>query len=157
MNRKAFIVEILKQIRDKQSITLKELGVDLQFLAEVSELILDEGLAKNIHVTRGGQGNKALHVSLSSATVTMKGLDYIEANVLQPSKNDLEPKIQIYAVPWPVDKTDTEVEENPPAMPQVDKFLEDSKHEILGVETAKVRHFTQYWYAVTIQYQNKIS
>ncbi|RDZ11511.1 hypothetical protein C3744_20840 [Priestia megaterium] len=158
MNRKELALEILKRIRDKQPMTTKELGVDLQFLAEVSEMVRDEGLAKNIHVTHGGQGNKALHISLSSAIITMAGLNYIEENDVQPSKeNDSKPKIQVCVIPWPEGKTVAEVEENPPTVPDAERFLENPNHEILAVECGKMLFFTKEWYTVTIQYTEKVS
>ncbi|MGU3395010.1 YjcQ family protein [Priestia sp. D51] len=158
MDRKKLALEILKRIRDKQPMTTKELGVDLQFLAEVSEMVRDEGLAKNIHVTRGGQGNKALHISLSSAIITMAGLNYIEENDVQPSEeNDSKPKIQVCVIPWPEGKTVAEVEENPPTVSDAERFLENPNHEIIAVECGKMLFFTKEWYTVTIQYTEKVS
>ncbi|MED4021986.1 hypothetical protein [Priestia aryabhattai] len=69
----------------------------------------------------------------------------------------MEPKLQICAVPWPKGKTDAEVEENPPKVPEAEKFLKDPNIEVIDWHCAKMLHFTQYWYTVTIQYKDKIS
>ncbi|MBY0196402.1 hypothetical protein H7U05_03670 [Priestia megaterium] len=67
----------------------------------------------------------------------------------------MEPKLQICAVPWPKGKTDAEVEENPPTVPEAERFINDPNNEIIDWHCAKVFHFTQYWYAITIQYTEK--
>ncbi|WP_341284693.1 YjcQ family protein [Priestia megaterium] len=160
MDRKTIILEILKRLRDKKEVKQQDLGLDLESFGEVSEMILNEGLANGIKVQRGGQGSRVLYAWYSSAKITLLGLQYIEANDTEESSTDEsneEPKLQIYAVPWPKGKTDAEVEENPPSVPQAEKFLKDPNIEIIDWHNAKVLHFTQYWYAVTIQYKEKVS
>lgn len=160
MDRKTIMLEILKRLRDGKEVKYSDLGIDLKVFGEISEMILDEGFAKGIRLQRGGQGGNFAYVWYSSAKITINGLNYIELNDTDESstiENNTEPKLQIYAVPWPKGKTDAEVEENPPSVPQAEKFLKDPNIEIIDWHNAKVLHFTQYWYAVTIQYKEKVS
>ena len=69
----------------------------------------------------------------------------------------MKPKIQVCVIPWPEGKTVNEVEENPPTVPDAERFLENPNHEILAVECGKMLFFTKEWYTVRIQYTEKVS
>lgn len=80
MNRKKLVYSILKELEQGNEPKQKDYELDLEQWGEISELILDEGYARNIKVTRAGIGNKVVMVWYNTAKITMKGIEFLEEN-----------------------------------------------------------------------------
>lgn len=80
MNRKKLIYSILKELEQGNEPKQADYEIDLEQWGEVSELIRDEGFAKNVTVQRAGIGNKVVYAWYSSAKITMAGIEFLEEN-----------------------------------------------------------------------------
>ncbi|PLT29825.1 YjcQ family protein [Peribacillus deserti] len=78
MNRKKLIYSILKEIDQGNEPKQSDYEINFEQWVEIILLIRDEGYAKNISVLFAD--NEVYFISISSAKVTMKGIDYLEQN-----------------------------------------------------------------------------
>lgn len=70
----------MKELEQGNEPNKSDYGLDLEQWGELSELIKDEGYAKNVIIQRDGIGNPVIYVRYSSAKVTMDGFEFIEQN-----------------------------------------------------------------------------
>ena len=78
MNRKKLIYSILKKIENGQEPKKEDYDLNLEQWGEIALLIKNEGLAKGIGVLY--TDDAVYNVSLSSARITMAGLEFLEQN-----------------------------------------------------------------------------
>jgi len=78
MDRKKLIYSILNKIENGQEPKKEDYGLNLEQWGEIALLIKNEGFAKGISVLYAD--DSVYNVSLSSAKITMAGLEFIEQN-----------------------------------------------------------------------------
>lgn len=78
MNRKKLIFSILKEIQEGKSLSRSDYSLDLKTWRELALLIKNEEYATGIAIAYGD--NEIVEVSMSSAKITIKGLDFLEEN-----------------------------------------------------------------------------
>lgn len=78
MNRKKLIYSLLKEIQEDKCPNRLSYSLDLQTWGELALLIKNEGYATGLAIVYGD--NEVAEVSLSSARISMKGLDFLEEN-----------------------------------------------------------------------------
>ncbi|MBH9968897.1 MULTISPECIES: YjcQ family protein [Bacillaceae] len=80
MKKLKCIYSILMKLDQREKIVQSDFDIDKEEWGDIAELILDEGLAKGISVTKGGQGNKVQSVWYDNAKITLDGLRFLEDN-----------------------------------------------------------------------------
>ncbi|WP_394122231.1 YjcQ family protein [Planococcus donghaensis] len=78
MNRKKLIFSILKEIQEGKGLSRSDYSLDLKTWGELALLIKSEEYATGIAVAYGD--NEVAEVSMSSAKITMNGLNFLEEN-----------------------------------------------------------------------------
>ncbi|MGK7380027.1 YjcQ family protein [Planococcus sp. 1R117A] len=78
MNRKKLIFSMLKEMQEGKSLSRLDYSLDLQTWGELALLLKNEEYATGIAVAYGDNG--VAEVSMSSAKITMKGLNFLEEN-----------------------------------------------------------------------------
>lgn len=78
MNRKKLIYSILKEIEKGNTPTKADYGLELEQWGEIVSFIKNEGFVNNVAVAYSD--NKVVEVAISSATITIKGIEYLEEN-----------------------------------------------------------------------------
>lgn len=80
-NKRKIIYSILKEIeKNENEPSSKDYGISIAEFGDIIDMIEGEGLVKGSGVSRGGRGNEAQIVFLNGATITIKGLKYLEEN-----------------------------------------------------------------------------
>ncbi len=80
MNKLKVMYLILQQLNLGKEILREHYDVSNEEWVVIAEMLNDEGLAKNIKLTRGGRGNKVLIVWYDQAQITLAGLNFLEEN-----------------------------------------------------------------------------
>ncbi|MGE1166341.1 YjcQ family protein [Peribacillus simplex] len=80
MEKLRLMYKILSEIDKGVEVSKGNYEVSNDLWGEIAEILLDEGLANGISVTRGGRGNKVLIVWYKGATITLKGLMFLKDN-----------------------------------------------------------------------------
>ena len=81
VDKKKLIYLILKDLDSGVTPQMQNYDIqDNQIWGNVAEIIENQGFAKEVEVTKGGQGNKYLMAGFSKAKITLSGLNYIEEN-----------------------------------------------------------------------------
>lgn len=79
MKRNELVYNVLKAIQNESEPKPSNYNLEQQQWLDLVTFIIDNGYA-NIKVSRGGRGNKAHAVWMEGATLTDKGIDYLEEN-----------------------------------------------------------------------------
>jgi hypothetical protein len=80
MKKIKVIYSILTKLDQGEKVIQSDFEIEKEEWGDIADLIKDEGLAKGITVTRGGQGNKVLLVWYDNAKITLNGLRFLEEN-----------------------------------------------------------------------------
>jgi hypothetical protein len=78
VNRKKLIYSILKEIEQGNEPKTEDYELEFEQWGEIAKLIRDEGLAKGVGILYADDTVYA--VILSSAQITLKGIEFIEQN-----------------------------------------------------------------------------
>lgn len=78
MNKKKLIYSILKEIEKGDTPQKADYGLNLEQWGEIVSLIKSEGFVTNVAVAYGD--NMVVEVVISSAKLTLKGIEYLEGN-----------------------------------------------------------------------------
>ncbi|MGE6630738.1 YjcQ family protein [Bacillus sp. NPDC077027] len=78
MDRRKLVYSILKELQEGNEPKQTDYEITYEQWGEIAELIRDEGYAKGVSILYAD--DSVYFVSLSSAKITMKGIEYLEAN-----------------------------------------------------------------------------
>lgn len=67
-------------VRDESIPRCEDLKISLDDFSTIVEFAKSKELVINVHVVKGGKGNKIVGVNIANAKITMKGLQYLKEN-----------------------------------------------------------------------------
>ena len=80
MKKLKVIYSILRKLEKGEQVKQSDFDLTKEEWGDIADIILNEGLAKEISVIRGGQGNKVQIVFYEKAKITLDGLRFLEEN-----------------------------------------------------------------------------
>lgn len=80
VNQLKIVVSVLKEISDGNVPKASDYELENEAYWKIIDAMKDDGLIKGVSIARGGQGNKIYVAILDNATITIKGMEYLNNN-----------------------------------------------------------------------------